>query len=146
MSHSVIAKALGTRLTFIVAAFVSVPVMTLFPVVGYATTYAQVRRVALATTRALCHAGVLWPHRELTVLGASICLCRQRFAAIIVFACIKNGASVSAFTCMFLLTNNTVPARRRGAVNGFSMTVASAGKALAPVFAGNIFACACAHT
>ena len=68
----------------------------------------------------------------------------QRFIAIIVFACVKNGASVSAFTCMFLLTNNTVPARRRGAVNGFAMTVASAGKALAPAFAGNVFACACA--
>ena len=45
---------------------------------------------------------------------------------------LRESAFMSAFTSMFVMLNNCVPASRRASLNGLAMTVASIGKAVGP--------------
>src|SRR5690606_27815985 len=45
-----------------------------------------------------------------------------------------------AFSCVSILINNSVPKQHRGSLNGLSMTLGSAAKAIAPVLASVLFA------
>ncbi|XP_024518312.1 protein ZINC INDUCED FACILITATOR-LIKE 1 [Selaginella moellendorffii] len=61
---------------------------------------------------------------------------------IVVFSAsiLKFVLSVAAFTGSFMLTNNTVKQRQRGAANGFSVSVVSVFKAIGPAAGGIVFA------
>uniref|UniRef100_A0A7C9A7U4 Major facilitator superfamily (MFS) profile domain-containing protein n=1 Tax=Opuntia streptacantha TaxID=393608 RepID=A0A7C9A7U4_OPUST len=52
---------------------------------------------------------------------------------------LRNTLSVSLVTGLFILLNDAVPQRQRGAANGISMTAMSIFKAIAPAGGGAIF-------
>ena len=105
------------------------PVFSL-PYTSYALSFTQ-------TTKNATVGNVTGVQNELIISDSSRL---STLAAVAILFGLASSASVSAFSSVFMLINNSVTTDKRASVNGLAMTIASGTKAVGPILGSSILA------